>query len=634
MNLLFLDYESFWSSTHDIKKCGGQIRYVMHPETEIISCAFKEGFDGGTFVLFGDEIKRYQDQVDWDNTMAIGHNMSGFDSLILAWRYGKRPKGWGCTLAMSRPYFSKTVGVSLKAVSKELGLGDKLSLEGTNTKGKHLADFSPEEIEAMREYNKVDTDLCAGIFKILSPKIGRKELMTIDYTIRMTTEPKFVLDSGLVKDTLVAVDAEKAAVLDQIADQFGITNPDREIRQEEVRKMLASAPKFAKILEEHGVDVPMKISKTTGKDTYALSKTDQGLLDLQEHPDEKVQALVAARLSVKSTILQTRLQAFLDNRVGGRLPMPLAWSGADTTGRWSGQLYNPQNLPRINPDKPKHSDALRKSLGVKDGYTVVVADASGIELRVNHFLWQVDESMDLYRASPDKADLYKAFAASLYGVDVSEVDKQQRQTGKISQLSLGFQAGAGSFQKVAKIQAGIDMPMDEARHVVSMWRKTYCDIVDGWGKCQSSIQTIVNKGGFSIDPWGLCVTGEGFISLPSGRKIIYPNIRKSQDDKGKVQWYYGEGRHKANLYGGKVCENIVQAIARDIVNDNAHEYHKRTGRWPCLCVHDELVYVVKEEDAQKALDDLQEVMRTPPTWWPELIVWSEGDCAKTYGDAK
>lgn len=634
MNLLFLDYETFWSQTHDIKKCGGQIRYVKHPETEIISCAFKDGFDGETFVLFGDEIKHYQDQVDWDNTMAIGHNMSGFDSLILAWRYGKRPKAWGCTLAMSRPYFSKTVGNSLKAVSKELGLGDKLSLEGTNTKGKHLSDFTPEEIEAMREYNKVDTDLCAGIFKALAPKIGRKELMTIDYTIRMTTEPKFVLDAGLVKNTLIAVDAEKAAVLDQIADQFSITEQDSSKRQEEVRKLLASAPKFAKILEEHGVEVPMKISKTTGKETFALSKTDQGLLDLQEHPDERVQALVSARLSVKSTILQTRLQAFLDNRVGGRLPMPLAWSGADTTGRWSGQLYNPQNLPRINPDKPKHSDALRKSLGVRDGYKVVVADASGIELRVNHFLWQVDESMDLYKASPDKADLYKAFASALYGVEVSEVDKQMRQTGKIAQLGLGFGAGAVTFQRIAKLQAGLDMPIEEAKRVVDMWRKTYKKIDEGWKKCQASIPSMVAEGGVVIDPWGLCVTEKGGVRLPSGRQIIYPNLRKSQDDKGKSQWYYGEGRHKASLYSGKFDENLVQAIARDIVNDNAHEYHKRTGRWPCLCVHDELVYVVKEEDAQQALDDLQEVMRTPPAWWPELIVWSEGDLADTYGDAK
>lgn len=634
MKLLVMDYESFWSKDHDIKKCGGPIRYVLHPETEIISCAFKEGLDGETFVLFGDDIKRYQDQVDWGNTMAIGHNMSGFDSLILAWRYGKRPKGWGCTLAMARPYFSKTVGNSLKAVASALGVGEKLSLDATNTKGKHLADFTPEELEAMKVYNKVDTDLCAGIFKILAPRIGNKELKTIDYTIRMTTEPKFVLNADLIKDTLVAVDAEKAAVLDQIATQFDITEQDSEKRREEARKLLASAPKFAKILEDYGIEVPMKISKATGKETFALSKTDQGLLDLQEHPDDRVQALVAARLSVKSTILQTRLQAFLDNRVGDRLPMPLAWSGADTTGRWSGQLYNPQNLPRINPDKPKHSDALRKSLGVKDGYKIVVADASGIELRVNHFLWQVDESVELYKASPDKADLYKAFASSLYGVDVSQVDKQMRQTGKIAQLGLGFGAGSATFQRIAKIQAGIDMSPAESKRVVDMWRKAYHKIDAGWKMCQASIPSMVSDGGVVIDPWGLCVTEKGGVRLPSGRQIIYPNLRKSQDDKGKMQWYYGEGRHKASLYSGKFDENLVQAIARDIVNDNAHEYNKRTGRWPCLCVHDELVYVVKEEDAQKALDDLQEVMRTPPVWWPELIVWSEGSFDDTYGDAK
>jgi DNA polymerase I-like protein with 3'-5' exonuclease and polymerase domains len=144
-----------------------------------------------------------------------------------------------------------------------------------------------------------------------------------------------------------------------------------------------------------------------------------------------------ARLGVKSTLLESRIEAFLDaaDAVGGKLPVPIKYYGADTTGRDSGWAYNPQNLPRVSG---KPSDALRNCLTAGNGKKVVVADLSGIELRVNHFLWKVPSSMALYQADPEKADLYKDFAAALYGIDKSEVSKSQRQVGKVAHLGLGF----------------------------------------------------------------------------------------------------------------------------------------------------------------------------------------------------
>jgi hypothetical protein len=97
---------------------------------------------------------------------------------------------------------------------------------------------------------------------------------------------------------------------------------------------------------------------------------------------------------------------------------------------------------------------------------------------------------------------------------------------------------------------------------------------------------------------------------------------------------YATGRHKARITGPKCCENIVQALARDIIFDDALLFFKSTGLRPQLRVHDELVYVVPDAEAQPMLDELQRIMRTPPTWWPELVVWSEGDIAQTYGQAK
>lgn len=628
MQVVTLDYETYWSATHDIKKCGGPIRYLQHKDTEIQSCAIKVD-NNPTDVVFGDEIAYHHKHFDWSNSIAVAHNMSGFDAMILAWKFRVKPKAYGCTLAMARPIFSKTCGNTLKAVSHVLGIGEKLSLEATNTKGKRLAEFTPEEIVMMTEYNKVDTDLCYDVFQKLIPFYSMKELKTIDYSIRMLVEPKFETDIILLEETLVKIKAEKLIVLDNIADNFGIVGDDR---HESVRALLASAPKFAKVLESMGVEVPMKVSKTTGKQIPAIAKSDQPLLDMLEHPDEKVQAVVAARLSVKSTLLETRMEAFIANTERGRLPMPLHYCGADTTGRWSGFLYNPQNLPRINPSKPKSSDALRYALKAPKGYKVIVADQSGIELRVNHFLWKVESSMDLYKEDA-LADLYKSFAATMYNIPVEEVSKDQRQLAKMAQLGLGFQSGAITFQRIAKMMGGIDISLEEAKKVVNDWRGTYHAIVQGWKECSSSIKSIYTGDVHPIDPWGFCLTEKGAIRLPSGRKIYYPALRTEQGDTYK-EWRYGEGRHKASLSGGKMTENMVQAISRDIINDNVIDYMKLTGRKPSLLVHDEAVYVVKEAEAEQALADLQGIMRISPKWWPEIILWSEGDIADTYGAAK
>jgi len=101
-----------------------------------------------------------------------------------------------------------------------------------------------------------------------------------------------------------------------------------------------------------------------------------------------------------------------------------------------------------------------------------------------------------------------------------------------------------------------------------------------------------------------------------------------------MEFVYGHGRNKARIYAGKIDENIVQHLARCVIADNALTVQQITGLNPALMVHDELVYVVPEDDAVRILDVVQQVMRTPPVWWPELITWSEGDIADTYGDAK
>jgi DNA polymerase I-like protein with 3'-5' exonuclease and polymerase domains len=318
-------------------------------------------------------------------------------------------------------------------------------------------------------------------------------------------------------------------------------------------------------------------------------------------------------------LLETRIEAFLaaSDAVGGKLPIPIHYYGADTTGRDSGWAYNPQNLPRVSG---KPSDALRNSLKAPYGQKVVVADLSGIELRVNHFLWKVPSSMALYQADPEKADLYKDFACMMYGITPEEVTKGQRQYAKACQLGLGFGAGAATFVRVAKTMGGIVLELDESKTTVDKWRSAYSEIKAGWKTCQNAIRNIAAGIEAPIDPWELCWSHPEGIRTPHGM-IRYPNLHQEvSEEDGKKEWWYGQGRHRARLTGPKICENIVQHLARNVVMGNALTVKKLTGYIPAHRVHDELVYIVHEDQAQDVLDVVQETMRTPPVWWPELIV--------------
>jgi DNA polymerase len=651
MTPIYIDFESFWSTEHTLSRMS-PTEYVMHLDTEIISVAIKVG-NAPTYVLFGEQkIREHLQSLDWSDAMAIGHNMSGFDAMILAWRMGVNPKMYGCTAAMARPKYSKTsalvngkslTGVSLKKLAVELKVGVKLDLEATNTKGKHLCDFSEDELADMEEYNKVDTDLCAAIFKKLAPSFPKQELLQIDMTTRMLVEPKFLLNYSMVDKALEDVKEEKRRSLLELANTLGIEQFVAERLdngtdiEEQVRVELASAAKFSALLERLGVEAPMKQSPTNSeKRVPALAKTDDGFIALQNHENPVVAAAARARLEVKSTLLETRLQAFLRaaDACDGRLPVPLKYCGADTTGRWSGEQYNMQNLPRIDTKNPKPSDALRMSLKAPKGHKIVVADLSGIELRVNMFLWKVPYAMELFASSPDKADLYRYFAAhDLYNITEDEVTKNQRQVGKVAHLGLGFGAGGATFQKVAKLMGGIDLSLEEATDVVNKYRDAHGEIVNGWKQFQNNLTNIRQGIEAAIDPWGMCQVEHEAVRLPSGRRIYYPSLVK-QNENGKHEWWYGNGRSKARIYAGKGVENLVQALARDVIAEHAVRFYKDTGLRPSLAVHDELVFAVPEKEAQQHLDHLQGIMRQGVSWWPELVTWSEGDIADCYGEAK
>ena len=648
MDIITLDFETYWDKDHSLSKMP-PAEYVMHPKTEIISVSIKEN-DGETEVIFGEEnIRKKFATIDWTKKMTVGHNLSGFDSLIMAWRFGIIPRLFICTMALARPLYAKVCGVSLAKLVEHLNLGVKDNTVLLETKGKRLADFTSDELARMRKYNGEDTDQCFKLLKHLLQSTSPKELILLHMTIMMTVDPKLELDFPMLEEALREERIRKRKVLIDLGYMLNVITDGMEeqltsddLLVEHIASVLASAPKFSGLMNKLGVETPMKASKTaknedgTAKMIPALAKTDQGFIDLMEHENDLVSMAAMARLSVKSTLLESRLEAFIrTGRIcGGKLPVPLRFYGADTTGRWSGDQYNMQNLPRIGKVK-KPSDALRMSLCAPKGKKIIVADLSGIELRVNHFLWRVRYSMELYKNDP-QADLYSAAAVKEYRyTDISMVTKDQRQLEKVKALGLGFQAGWFTFKSVAKIMGGVILTDDQSMEAVRSWREQHPEIVKGWSVCQNSLEVMLQGGRVRLDPWGLVHTTYNGLELPSGRFIRYPDLRKEVNaETGYTEWKYGRGRHTAYIYGGKMDENIVQAIARDIIGDYAVDFYKLTRYMPSMMVHDELIYVVPEEDAEELLAQLQSVMRTPPVWWKELVTWSEGDVGDRYGEAK
>lgn len=648
MHLVTLDFETFWSQTHSLSKMS-PILYVMHPETEIISCAVKVN-DEQSVVVFGeDEVHRALVDAQVGKALGIAHNMSMFDSMILAWRLKLAPRMWGCTLAMARPHHERTIGVGLGKLVKHYGRGVKDNKALLATKGKHLRDFTPQELADMRVYNRDDTDQCRAIFGDLRPLTNNNEMWTIDSNIRMLVEDEFVVHQPMLRVALAREQAKKRKTLLRLAELLDVASEpgaaNEDAVAEAVKTELMSAPKFSALLRRLDVEVPMKPSpKDADKMIPALAKSDQEFAALLEHEDEIVAAAAAARLEMKSTLLETRIQSFLDTAQarGGKLPIPAKYAGAHTY-RDSGELYNALNLPRIiwrkdDTPSPKLTNALRMSILAPEGKLVGVADQAGIELRVNHTLWKVARTMKLWAADP-RADIYKDTAARYYKVDLAEVEGPQRQFGKVLELACGFQVGPAKFKEFARnFTPPIILTLDQAQEGVWGWRNLTPEIAGqggGWARCQEALSYIEAGQRYYIDPWGLTYTSKQGVHLPDGNIIRYPNLRRQVNEKtGRVEWKYGDGRHTKYLYGGKMDENIVQALARIVLMDNVREFWRRTGMHAKLRVYDEAVYLFTKDDAPQLLAELLSIMRTPPAWWPQLITWSEGDLAVSYGLAK
>lgn len=612
MKQIVVDVETFYSAEYSLRKMTF-IEYILDPRFECIGWAVKE--DGGQTVwMTPDEFRAYLKTLPPKVTM-LSHN-ANFDMAVLAWRFNYVPHLMIDTLGMARAMLGHKVrSLSLASLAAFLGIGAKgttvhkvigMGLEAIKAAGIY---------EEYAEYSKGDADLCWGLYLALV-KMGfpPRELVLMDTVIRCAVLPRFQLDSNVLAEHLNAVQASKETLLARI----NFTKED-----------LMSNDKFAAALVSLGVDPPTKISLTTGKETYAFAKTDQDFIALEEHEDPAVQALVSARLGVKSTIEETRTQRFISianltwpgNRAG-LMPMPLRFSGAHTHRLSGDSGLNAQNLPR--------GGALRRSLVAPSGCVVMSVDASQIEARVAGWFCGATALTSAFAA---KEDVYSSFASDVFGMPVNKKEHPiQRFVGKTGVLGLQYGLGWPTFQSTVAIQSKnqigeeVKLSDGDAAQVVGTYRRKYSEIPAMWNRLGSLISRMT---GTMYEELGPVVFHKQRIELPSGLSLHYHDLESKDGD-----WWFTYGGKPKKIYGGKMLENITQALARIITMDAAVRIRKTAGKLFALQVHDELVFVVKEAEAEALMNYVIDEMRTPPGWGLDIPLDAEGAIGVNFGECK
>ena len=617
-----LDFETFYDKDYSLKKCTME-EYIRSPQFQVIGVSVKED-DGDIRWISGmhEEIGAALKDLHLENETVIAHN-AAFDCAILNWVFGIRPKFIVDTMSMLRPIIGiYPQGVSLRAAAEFFGIGHKGD-EIYNTVGKRLEDFTPDELQKFGEYCRNDVALTWELWKIMRDTFPIKELYLIDLVIRMFTEPVLHINVEKLEKHYAEIVKRKQEIID------GVGHDNRDA--------FMSNDKFAELLREHGVEPPMKVSEKTGKMAYAFAKTDRGMQALLEHPDEFVRTLAAARLGLKSTIEETRTQAFIAVGKRGPLPIHLQYCGAVNTQRFSGgSKLNPQNLPR--------GGVLREALEAPEGYKIVACDSSNVEARTLAWLAGETHLLESFRSG---ADVYSDFASKVYGRLINKHDNPtERFVGKTCTLGLGY--GTGHKKLRDALHNGlirVDLPEEECQRIVKLYRSANPSIPRFWRQCQDALGYMYNnmEGSVGIG-MQIPFNGNREFVMPNGLTLKYPEMQAEQGQYGP-EFTYQKGKFRNKIYGGAVVENLTQCIARIIVSYQMCSIKKKLDersarladgkiRRVVHMVHDEVVVVVPEEEAEETKTMMEAVMRKSPSWAQGLPLNCETGLGKNYGEAK
>jgi DNA polymerase III epsilon subunit-like protein len=627
MSYVVLDFETYYDKDYSLRKMT-PVEYILDPRFDVIGCAFKHSDGTKPFWLDAPTLEGYLPGLARRGPLTVVSHNALFDMCILAWKYGVVPHLIIDTMAMSRALLYAFVGkVSLEAIA------DHLKLPPKGTAIKHVSGMNADAIKSAglwdtyTAYAIHDAWLCEQIFLKLAAQFPKDEYAIHDMVVKCAVVPKFKLDADLLAMHASYIEAQKQGLL----ARCGLAD----------RMSLMSNEKFAEALRTLGVEPPTKPSPATGLTTYAFAKSDPGMIELAEHENENVQALVAARVGHKSTIEQTRTEKLLriaqlewPDYSTGWCPIPLRYSGAHThrlSGDWG---MNAQNWPRYTfyDDRPKETGLLRRAHCAPPGCQVVKRDASQIEARVVAWLAEQD---DLLQAFAQGRDVYCEFGTRVEGRTITKADVDERFMYKTAVLGLGFGVGPDKYIKETAAKSfvtlghSIKLDVTQGGNIVTAYRNTYHRIPAAWRTLNEAIPTLARSEGSWFGPVKL---EKQAVLLPNGLRLFYHDLHY---DNQRQEWMFKYGRMPKKLYGGKLFENIVQALAR-IITMNAALKMRRCYPQIGLAhqVHDDLVYVVPDDRVEGFDACLAACMNEPPDWAEGLPLASEGGIGPNYGDAK
>jgi DNA polymerase len=616
-----IDFEAYYDKQYTLSKLN-VVNYVRDSRFEVIGFSWQEEgqeaqwFSGGFHAT-----KAKLLSLELHRRMVTAHNVM-FDGSIIEWVFDIRPRRYFCTMMAARPFVVPFTGSASLATCAEFFELPRKTDAVRKMVGLHRTDFSADLLTEYSEYCINDTAISTMLREVLASRLPKDEQDVIDLTLKKFLRGRLLLDRGVLEEAQKELQIREANALLKVS-AMGVT-----------REQLVSNDQFAALLRLQNVPIPMKKSPSTGQSTYAFSKKDPEFMELLKHDNHKAAWLVESRLILKSSIDRTRVQTYLDiERVCPTLPVPLMYYAAHT-GRFGGMMgLNVQNLPQ--------KGALRNALRAPPGFKVVVADLKAIEARITAVL--ADE-VDLVRKFREGVDVYTDFASALYVKSAAEINSSERFVGKMCILGLGFGMGPTKFKDTMD-SLGVPISETRATEIVAVYRSLYPNIKKLWRKLDGILEKMVsilpNGGsvwhrfpGGGLNP-PLRVTHQR-IELPNSMCINYPELGIAQGSNGNYTYrsFHGKGLSKwSHIWGGALCENIVQALAR-IILVRAEVRLARTGLVSVMQVHDELVFVVPEHTVEAVKSVITRILTDPVPWMPGLPLACTLGSGDSYGECK
>lgn len=560
---------------------------------------------------------------------------ANFERACLSRFLGERlnPKGWYCTMIWSAylglPLSLEKVGEVLKLDKQKMNEGKALiryfsiPCKPTKTNGMRTRNLPHHDLEkwsTFKEYNQRDVETEMEIKKKLSA-FPMPQSEWENYWIDQNINDRGILIDEVLVDSAIKFDEIlRDENMDRAIGLTGLENPNSPMQLKEW-------------LNKKGLE----IDSLAKKDVESALKNAEGdikeVLELRQELSKSSVRKYDAMKNVKGK----------DNRARGLIQ----FYGANRTGRYSGRLIQVQNLRRNNLkdldlarslvknrnyetmeilyESPSDilSQLIRTAFIPKEGTRFIISDFSAIEARVLAWLAGEQWVLDAFK---NGEDIYCRTASRMFGVPVEKhgVNGHLRQKGKIATLACGYQGALGALKAMGGIEMGLSEY--ELQSIVDSWREANPNIVSLWWDIDSVIKRVV-KTRSKEEYKNLVISYEKgilFIQLPSKRRLAYPKAKIGTNRFGGESIVYegivvGNKWDKIESYGGKFVENIVQAIARDILAEAMMRLEKK-GFNIVMHIHDEVVI----ESDSSSIEEINEIMSIVPSWAPGLILDADG----------